>query len=88
MLSDEYLNRYIDETLEWLGPAIERNTQRWRETIEEWEPLTPVERNVYSQEEAVTQGRPWLPERGEWLDENIHALQAEAHPSRNKTYNH
>lgn len=88
VLSDEYLNRYIDETLEWLGPAIERNTQRWRETIEEWEPLTPVERNVYSQEEAVTQVRHWLHERGEWMDENIHALQAEAHPSRNKTYNH
>ena len=88
VLSDAYLNRYIDETLEWLGPAIDRNTERWRESIEEWEPLTPEERNVYSQEEAVAQVRSWLHERGEWLDENIHALQARAHPSRNHAYNH
>ena len=88
VLSDEYLNRYIDETLEWLGPAIDRNTERWRESIEEWEPLTPEERNVYSQEEAVDQVRHWLHERGEWLDENIQALQARAHPSRNHAYNH
>ena len=88
VLSDAYLNRYIDETLEWLGPAIDRNTERWRESIEEWEPLMPEERNVYSQEEAVAQVRSWLHERGEWLDENIHALQARAHPSRNHAYNH
>ena len=88
VFSDEYLNRYIDETLEWLGPAIDRNTERWRESIEEWEPLTPEERNVYSQEEAVDQVRHWLHERGEWLDENIQALQARAHPSRNHAYNH
>ena len=88
VLSDAYLNRYIGETLEWLGPAIDRNTERWRESIEEWEPLTPEERNVYSQEEAVAQVRSWLHERGEWLDENIHALQARAHPSRNHAYNH
>ena len=88
VFSDEYLNRYIDETLEWLGPAIDRNTERWRESIEEWEPLTPEERNVYSQEEAVDQVRRWLHERGEWLDENIQALQARAHPSRNHAYNH
>ena len=88
VLSDAYLNRYIDETLEWLGPAIDRNTERWRESIEEWEPLTPEERNVYSQEEAVDQVRHWLHERGEWLDENIQALQARAHPSRNHAYNH
>ena len=88
VFSDAYLNRYIDETLEWLGPAIDRNTQRWRESIEEWEPLIPEERNVYSQEEAVDQVRHWLHERGEWLDENIDALQAKAHPSRNHAYNH
>ena len=88
VFSDAYLNRYIDETLEWLGPAIDRNTERWRESIEEWEPLTPEERNVYSQEEAVDQVRHWLHERGEWLDENIQALQARAHPSRNHAYNH
>lgn len=88
VFSDAYLNRYIDETLEWLCPAIDRNTQRWRESIEEWEPLIPEERNVYSQEEAVDQVRHWLHERGEWLDENIDALQAKAHPSRNHAYNH
>lgn len=87
-LSDEYLDNYIDETVKWLGPAVDRNSERWREAITEWEPLTPVERNVYSQEEAAERLKHWLHERGEWLDENIHALRAVAHPSRNKAYNH
>ena len=32
--------------------------------------------------------REWICERGDWLDENIHALRQYAHPSRNKTYRH
>lgn len=87
-LSDEYLMDYIDETLEYLGPAAERNNTRWREAMTEWEPLQPAERNLHSQEEAVTQLKEWLLKRGKWMDENIDSLQAVAHPSRNKRYNH
>lgn len=87
-LSETYLTNYMDETLEWLGPAIERNNLRWADAITQWEPLTPQERNDYSQEEAVERMKRWIHQRGEWLDENIHGLKAEGHPSRNKVYNH
>lgn len=78
----------IDETLSYLGPAIERNNERWSEVITKWAPLKPETRNVYSHEEAVAQLKNWLLERGQWLDNNIDALQADAHPTRNKKYDH
>ena len=85
--SDEYLMRYIDETLEWLGPAVERNNERWASAMAE-DMLRPAERNVHGHGEAVEQLKSWLLARGEWLDESVHTLQQYAHPSRNKTYNH
>jgi crotonobetainyl-CoA:carnitine CoA-transferase CaiB-like acyl-CoA transferase len=88
VLSEEYLLNYIDETLEYLGPAIERNNERWSEAMEEWEPLIPASRNLHSHEEAVEQLKDWLVDRGNWLDENIHTLQQYCHYSKNKAYNH
>lgn len=88
VLSDEYLTSYIDETLEWLGPAAERNNFRWGKTIRTWDGLRPEERNLHSHSEAVAQLKKWLTERGTWLDYNIHAMRQYAHPSRNKKYNH
>ena len=85
--SDEYLMDYIDETLEWLGPAVERNSECWAKAMEE-DMLRPAERNVHSHEEAVEQLKDWLLQRGKWLDDSVHALNQYAHPSRNKTYNH
>ena len=88
VFSDEYLLNYIDETLEYLGPAVERNNERWKEVMTEWEPLEPVSRNLHSHEEAVEQLKDWLVNRGEWLDENFHAVKQFSHDSRNKRYNH
>ena len=88
VFSEDYLMNYIDETLEFLGPAVERNNEKWQEAMTQWEPLSPVSRNVYSNEEAVQQLKEWLRERGDWLDENIHTLRQSCHPSRNKVYDH
>lgn len=85
-LSDEYLSRYIDDTLQWLGPAVERNNARWASVFTDYAPLEPEERNSRSHEEAVEQLRDWLFARGAWLDENIDALRAVASPSRNRQY--
>ena len=86
VLSQRYLENYIDETLAYLGPAIERNTRRWSEAVTQWEPLIPAERNAYSTQEAADQLKRWLIERGHWLDNNIHTLQQYCHESRNKNY--
>lgn len=88
VLSDEYLLNYIDETLDWLGPAVERNNARWSYAITSWDGLVPEERNLHSHREAVAQLKDWLVERGAWLDYNIHTLQQHCHPSRNKKFNH
>ncbi len=76
---------YIDGTLAYLGPAVERNSRRWDMG---WEGLSPTGRNPGSHQEAVGQMKEWLKGRGRWLDENIHTLRHYAHPSRNKVYNH
>ncbi|HIS01304.1 MAG TPA: CotH kinase family protein [Candidatus Excrementavichristensenella intestinipullorum] len=86
VLSEEYLMDYIDQTLAYLGPAVERNNQRWQQAMTQWEPLSPVERNAHSHEEAVEQLKQWLVDRGNWLDQNLHTLWQYCHPSRNKTY--
>ena len=88
VLSEAYLMNYIDETLDWLGPAIDRNNDRWGDEMANWEGLMPPERNIRSHREGVEQLREWLCERGGWLDENIHALRQYAHPSRNKKFSH
>lgn len=88
VLNETYLLNYIDETLAYLGPAVERNNQRWNDAMTQWEPLTPEERNLHSHEEAVYQLKEWLYERGIWLDENIHTIRQNCHPSRTKVYDH
>lgn len=88
ILSNEYLQNYIDETLDWLGPAVERNNKRWADAITGWNGLLPRERNLHTHGAAVVQLKGWLERRGGWLDENIHTLRQYAHPSRNKKFNH
>lgn len=88
VLNETYLMDYIDETLDYLGPAVTRNNERWKEAMTQWEPLSPASRNLYSHEEAVEQLKEWLYVRGIWLDENLHTIQQYCHPSHNKTYNH
>ncbi|MCQ2448770.1 MAG: CotH kinase family protein [Clostridia bacterium] len=74
-LSDEYLMNYIDETLAYLGPAIDRNWEKWGYTFDQSKDLLrPTERNVRSFDEAIAQYKGFLLKRGKWLDENIDAL--------------
>ena len=86
-LSEEYLMDYIDETIAYLGPAIDRNFAVWGYTFQqEW--LAPAERNPESFEEAVEQLKGFLRERGAWMDEHIETVRQYGHPSVNKRYNH
>ena len=86
-LSDEYLEQYIDETLEYLGDAIDRNFSVWDYTFE-LPLLRPESRNIRSHEEAVAQLKEYIQLRGQWLDENIETIQQYSHASKNKRYNY
>ena len=87
-LSDEYLMNYIDETVAYLGPAVERNFEVWGYTFEEYIPLNPKERNPEDYEAAVQQLKDAILERGEWMDMHVDILLQYSHPSKNKKFNH
>lgn len=72
-LNEEYLDRYIDETIAYLGDAIDRNFERWDDAFI-YDLLLPYERNPDSYEEAVTDLKDFIHIRGEWMDENIDTL--------------
>lgn len=87
-LSDEYLLGYIDDVIEYLGPAIDRNFEVWGYTFDEYLPLKPEERNPEDYEEAVNQMKDFIVERGAWMDENIEILKQYCHESKVKKFNH
>lgn len=87
-LSDAYLQNYIDETIAYLGGAIDRNFQVWGYSFESYRPLQPEGRNPDSYEEAVEQLKDFCIQRGAWMDEHIDILRQYSHPSKNKKFNH
>lgn len=87
-LNEEYLNQYIDDTIAYLGDAVDRNFEKWGYTFdEEFALLTPAERNFHSYEEAVNALRSNIAERGAWMDKNIHTLRQYSAESKVKKYN-
>ena len=85
-LSEEYLLSYIDSVIEYLGPAIERNNQRWQQAYEEDTLLYPAERNPHSYEEAVNQLKNFFIVRTRWMDDNIESLKQYCADSKIKKY--
>lgn len=88
VLSDEAMNEYIDETVAFLGPAVERNFTVWGYTFEEeYDMLIPAERNPRSFDEAVDDLKTALFTRADWMDRNIHTLQQYSAESKTKKFN-
>lgn len=93
VLSEAYLMNYIDETVAFLGDAIERNNAVWGYSFEPnnlnyYNKLHPIERNIGSYEEGILQLKTFIKKRGEWMDEHIGHLKQYAHESVNKEFNH
>ena len=86
-LSDEYLNQYIEETVAYLGDAVQRNFSVWGYTFD-LDLIQPSERNPRSHEEAVAQIRDFIALRGAWMDEHIDVLHQYSHESKVKKFNH
>ena len=87
LLSQEFIETYIDETLSYLEPAIARNEARWQ-SIYAADTKQYLDRMPENHATAVQHMKDWLKERGTWMDENIHVLRQYCHPSRNKNYLH
>ena len=87
-LSDEYLDRYIDETIDYLGDAVDRNYNVWGYTFdEEYDMLEPADRNPRSYEESVEQLKDFMHLRGKLMDENIETLRQYCAESKVKKFN-
>ena len=88
-LNEEYMNSYIDQVIEFLGPAIDRNFERWGHTFRpEWDRLFDFYRNVHSYDEAVSQLKDYIKNRYEWMRENIKTLRQYSAESKVKNYNY
>lgn len=87
-LNEEYLLNYIDDVVEYLGPAIDRNYQRWGNMFTgENDFLNPAERNPGSYAEAIEQLKNFFPERIDWMDKNIASLRQHCAESKVKKFN-
>ena len=87
-LSDEYLNNYIDETIAYLGDAIDRNYEVWGYTFgEEYDLFTPADRNPRDYETAVADMKEFIAVRSKYMDENIETLRQYSAESKIKKFN-
>ncbi len=87
-LNTEYLLNYIDEIVEYLGPAIDRNYEKWGYSFdEEYDLIKPAERNVRSYDEAIKQIKENIALRGKILDKNIDTIKQYSHESKVKKFN-
>ncbi len=87
VFSDEYLMDYIDKTVEYLGPAVDRNYEKWGYTFDKsFQMLYPKDRDLHSFDEAIKQYKDFIFERLHWLDENIETLKSFSASSAVKPY--
>ena len=94
LLSDDYLDEYVDQVVGWLGPAIQRNDQVWgwsydpnllerRQRREPDADETLEEANPTDYQDAITRMKGYMFSRAAWLDEHIEDLRQYCHRSKN-----
>lgn len=87
-LNETYLQKYVDDVVDFLGPAIDRNFEKWGYTFDEvYDTLRPSKRNPRSFEEAIESIKEYFPERIAWMDKNIYSLRQYAAESKVKKFN-
>lgn len=85
---EEYLCDYIDSVVEFLGPAIDRNYEKWGYSFEqEYDMLKPEKRNPRSYEKAICDMKNFLHKRIQWMDENIETMRQYSAESKIKKFN-
>ena len=88
-LSQEYWLNYVDETVAYLGDAIDRNFEVWGYTFELEEGLLePSSRNAHSYEEAIADLKSAIVQRSEMMDRYVETTPQFCHDSKNKKFNH
>lgn len=92
--NEDYLFQYIDDTVAYLGPAVQRNYVKWGYSFNstyngvDYDYLEPESRNVRSFEEAIRQIKDTITVRLDHMDHHLDRLYTLCHASMNKRYNH
>jgi len=87
-LNEQYLYEYIDSVVDYLGPAIERNYEKWGyQFSEEYDVLEPMERNPRDYADSIEKIKKFIHIRGSWMDENIETLSQYSAESKVKKFN-
>jgi len=89
-LNEDYLLRTIDETVAYLGNAVDRNYEKWGRAFDMTDYngldyLIPVQRNYTSYDESVQQFKGFIVARGRWLDDHIETLRQYSQDSKTTT---
>ncbi len=88
VFSEEYFMTFIDDTVEYLKPAIKRNYDKWGYTLRpEYDLLHPSGRNLRTYEEYIVQLKDFIKKRLAFMDENIESLKQNSAESKTKKYN-
>ena len=88
VFSEEYLFGFIDDTIEYLGTAVDRNYEKWGYTFnQEYDLMHPTERNPRNYDEAILQMKDFITKRIAFMDENIESLRQNSAESKTKKYN-
>lgn len=79
LLSDEAIESYIEDTIEYLGPAIDRDWARWGYYYEHgdyfaYQNAEYPNRNTYTHREEVERILKTLSEHAKWMDEHLDSL--------------
>lgn len=87
VLSEKYLDNYVDETVKYLGSAVDRNFKRWGYSFgSKHDLLIPKERNPRTYKKAVSDLKKFIHIRGNNMDRNIESLKQNYKESRIKRY--
>ena len=88
VFSEEYLYKFIDETVAYLDDAIDRNYSVWGYTFNpQYDMLSPINRNPRTYEDSISQIKNFLHTRLSWTDENIETLRQYSSSSKIKKFN-
>lgn len=88
VLSEDAIMSFIDEAVAYLGPSIERNWAVWGYTFQTDDYIQPEDRRPETYEEAVSDLKSFIRDRGAWLDRYIENLRQYSHESAVKKFNH
>lgn len=88
VFSEEYLYKFIDETVAYLDDAIDRNYSVWGYTFNpQYDMFSPINRNPRTYEDSISQIKNFLHTRLSWTDKNIETLRQYSSSSKIKKFN-